>query len=205
MSLSEFQRQFTAEPVALVPGTLRGYRAWKVTLEMGLVSVSHDYVWPPTLEATCARSGVHPVPAPTCSCGIYACHQPGDEQVRGRSELHPGSTVTGVIEAWGRVQLGARGFRAQHARIIALEFALPTYARFGSGTRWTTIGMLEPRYELPDGRIVRESELHKYWNDPKDWQLMLMRHYRGVRIFRDRAAMLEAFPPIDVSGLAPEK
>lgn len=205
MSLTNFQRQFTAEPVALVPGTLRGYRSWKVTLEMGLVSVSHDYVWPPTLEATCARSGVHLVPDPNCSCGIYACHQPDDEQVRGRSELHPGSTVTGVIEAWGRVQLGARGFRAQHARVVALEFALPTHARYGASRRNDIFGVFETRYELPDGRIVKESELHRHWNDPKDWQLMLMRHYRGVRIFRDREAMLAAYPPIDVSGLAPRK
>jgi hypothetical protein len=202
---SDFQRQFSAEPTALVPGTLRGYRTWQVTLEMGLKSVSHDYVWPHTLDATClATGGAHDAPGPNCTCGIYACHRPDDEQVAAKSVLHPGHTVTGVVEAWGRVQLGARGFRAQHAKIVALEFALPRSVNLNSHIPGKFLGRTL-HYELPDGRTVKASDLPKYWSDPRDWQMQLRRNYPHVTMFRDRNAMLAVYPPVDVSTLAPSR
>jgi hypothetical protein len=43
---------------------------------------------------------------------VYAKHQP--------LESDRGGYVPGVIEAWGRIEVGGVGFRAEHARIVAL-------------------------------------------------------------------------------------
>jgi hypothetical protein len=206
---SAFQEQFSGDPVPFVPGTLRGYRQWRVNLGMGLESVSGGYVWPPTLDAVCTArrwpggSNDHEAPHEGCACGIYACHWPTDDQVMDASVLHPGRTVTGVVEAWGRVQLGARGFRAQHARIIALEFALPMFPNVTGHLQREGPILGGLYYELPNGRTVPASNLHEHWNDPHDWQAQLRRNYPRVTMFRNRAAMIAAFPPVDVSELVP--
>jgi hypothetical protein len=118
---------------ALVPGSLRGYRTWRLLGRrthvppgtLPLTSVTrHRVVWTPTLTARCrpddtAASGGSPAPddhhAPQtgCGCGVYGWYSPNDTGiVRAR--------VFGVIEASGLVLLGERGFRAEKARIVAV-------------------------------------------------------------------------------------
>src|SRR6516164_4793827 len=85
---------------ALVPGSLRGYRMWRLLGRHALVperalplsSVTRRVVWPPTLEGRCtppdmewqraAPSTVflasHRSPSRGCDCGIYAWYAPGD-------------------------------------------------------------------------------------------------------------------------------
>ncbi|HZA78758.1 MAG TPA: hypothetical protein VE623_20465 [Acidimicrobiales bacterium] len=120
---------------ALVPGSLRGYRTWRLLgrrqhLEAGtlpLTSVTRRrVVWNPTLIARCSPddigtsgpssstlAGDHRAPQAGCGCGIYGWYAPTDTSiVRAR--------VFGVIDASGLVLLGERGFRAEKAKITAV-------------------------------------------------------------------------------------
>ena len=58
-----------------------------------------------------ATRGVTSAPAKECGCGLYGTH-PWAGGTQGE--------ILGVIEAWGRVELHATGFRAEWARPIAL-------------------------------------------------------------------------------------
>ena len=120
---------------ALVPGSLRGYRTWRLVGRhadlpdgaLPLTSVTRPVVWPPTLEARCAppqpdpRAAVpstaslasHPSPSRDCDCGIYAWYAPDDTAMLT-------ARVFGAVEASGLVLMGDRGFRAQLVRISAV-------------------------------------------------------------------------------------
>lgn len=68
---------------------------------------------------TSYRDGLYPsIPAtihPGCSCGFYAFTD-------GRDDLGlQGVLISGIIEGYGRVTVGQRGFRAEKARIVALD------------------------------------------------------------------------------------
>jgi hypothetical protein len=60
----------------------------------------------------------HTSPDPRCQCGIYGYFTPGPRSWYGEAYW-----CEGVITAWGRVEVHADGFRAEHARVEAL--ALP--------------------------------------------------------------------------------
>ena len=114
-----------------IPGTLRGYRAWSPRGVMGSRVDLHPLYARPGVSAwvdgenvaTCnllritferATAPVHTTPAPQwdCRCGFYARYEP--------TQSANGTDVLGVIEAYGRVILGERGFRAEKARILGL-------------------------------------------------------------------------------------
>jgi hypothetical protein len=96
-----------------------GYRAWQLGPGGSLFPLALPAAppWEPTANrAQCfARSsGGHAAPAPHCTCGFHALHDPQD----GRLELeHP---AVGAIAAWGEVEVYAAGFRAEYASVIAL-------------------------------------------------------------------------------------
>lgn len=115
---------------ALVPGTLRGYRTWRLQRRppadgaLPLTSVTRRVGWPVTLSAECTPpepltdglpegAGAHRAPTAGCRCGIYAWYDPDDAGIlRAR--------VFGVVQASGLVVLGERGFRAERATIAAV-------------------------------------------------------------------------------------
>jgi hypothetical protein len=123
---------------SLVPGSLRGYRTWRPTRRsevvpeglLPLAAVSRRKVlWPAVLSARCLplelprRPGgeapedlppdSHRAPETGCDCGIYAWYAPDDTRM-----MH--ARVFGVVEASGLVLMGERGFRAEHARVVAV-------------------------------------------------------------------------------------
>lgn len=123
---------------SLVPGSLRGYRTWRPTRRgetvpeglLPLAAVSRRKVlWPAVLSARCLplelprRTGgeapddlapeSHRAPETGCDCGIYAWYAPDDTRM-----MH--ARVFGVVEASGLVLMGERGFRAEHARVVAV-------------------------------------------------------------------------------------
>ena len=120
---------------ALVPGSLRGYRTWRLASRhadlpdggLPLTSVTRRVVWPPMLEARCTPPHIethaallstrsfasHRSPSRNCDCGIYAWYAPDDTAILG-------ARVFGAVEASGLVLMGDRGFRAQRARISAV-------------------------------------------------------------------------------------
>ena len=120
---------------ALVPGTLRGYRTWRLLRKrthvpdgsLPLTSVSRRrVVWRPSLTAHCkpgdagmgAQSAStldddHPAPQVGCGCGIYGWYSPSDTGM-------VSARVFGVVEASGLILMGERGFRAETVKIVAV-------------------------------------------------------------------------------------
>jgi hypothetical protein len=120
---------------ALVPGSLRGYRTWRLLGRhapvpegaLPLSSVTRRVVWQPTLEARCTPPDIercaaapsakslhsHRSPSRGCDCGVYAWYAPDDTRTLD-------AQVFGVVEASGLVLMGDRGFRAARARIVAV-------------------------------------------------------------------------------------
>ena len=74
--------------------------------------------WSPDGEPTSAHclGGSHRAPDPECDCGLYAYHPASltRDHIRGSY----GTLLTGIVEAWGRIELHEGGFRAQYARPI---------------------------------------------------------------------------------------
>ena len=122
----------------LVPGSLRGYRSWRrigrrTRVPEGmlpLAAVTRTAVlWAPTLRAECTEpdlsnlsparrrlTDAHRSPEPSCECGIYAWYRPDDSAAMDAGVYG----AFGVIQASGLVLMGDRGFRAEHAQIIAI-------------------------------------------------------------------------------------
>jgi hypothetical protein len=117
---------------ALVPGSLRGYRMWRLLGRrthvpdgaLPLTSVTRRrVVWAPSLTARCrpsdtgipgpwspALDGAHDAPQAGCGCGIYGWYAPTDTgMVRAR--------VFGVVQASGLILMGEQGFRAGTVKI----------------------------------------------------------------------------------------
>jgi hypothetical protein len=63
--------------------------------------------------AACAHAFAHHAPDPDCDCGLYAHHHPG-----GRSDRE--DEIAGAVVAWGQLHVYQDGFRAEHARVVAL-------------------------------------------------------------------------------------
>jgi hypothetical protein len=55
----------------------------------------------------------HKAPHPDCACGLYGYHDADAEHL----EVDP---IITIVQAWGLLQVHARGFRAEHLRIVAL-------------------------------------------------------------------------------------
>lgn len=125
----------------LVPGRLRGYRWFnynaKSSLKLGATRFSaHGLPWPipwqAEMTARCyldtSRHGWYPQrrcqapnPDPRHFCGLWGYYRP-DLMSRGIAGIDPRPSL-GVIEVWGRILLGCRGFRAEKARIIAISYS----------------------------------------------------------------------------------
>ncbi len=114
---------------------LIGFRQWTIDHDGSLYSAAGRVKWTPGVNrARCmhdayqlARGEVpahHPyeAPHPKCMCGLYAYHEPPAIWLaRGDEHGRPG-TVYGAIAVWGRVEVHADGFRAEHAQIVCLAF-----------------------------------------------------------------------------------
>lgn len=118
------------EPIA-------GFRTWLMDEKEPLIKgVVHNLVWPSDEDPTAEcrkhhrptgemmpgkRKTRHKVPSLKCQCGFWAYEDYATLQKAGNycwgSMI---KSVRGVMIAWGRVQLTERGFRAEHARPVAL-------------------------------------------------------------------------------------
>jgi len=96
----------------LIAGKIHGVRGWTVQGDR-LHAAYTGTRWRADGSATSARcrDSRHPAPTADCGCGLYALHP-------WAMECH--GDVLGVVEAWGRVEVHADGFRAEHARPVAL-------------------------------------------------------------------------------------
>lgn len=81
--------------------------------------ISHSIEFTPRTpcgDPTCVRGEYHTVPTghrfdPACQCGFWAYDEAG---------FTPHGSVVGVIEGYGKVTVGTKGFRAEKARIVGL-------------------------------------------------------------------------------------
>ena len=124
-------------------GTVTGFRRWKVEADGILKPVSYTGAWLPGENN--AKCDCRPTEAQLpkvegedwkersarieewrdnatfadMKCGYYAYFDGEDEYGYGSTNPH----VSGVIEGYGEVLIGTKGFRAKKARIIALSVA----------------------------------------------------------------------------------
>jgi hypothetical protein len=107
-------------PDAITP--IRAVRMWGLQPDHSgfrLSSIGMPYLWTPgPQEAVCGSYFRHrqKTPYAGCGCGFWGLRDP-DAFVLGLG------MVVGVVEMWGRVLCGTRGWRAQFARPIALLWA----------------------------------------------------------------------------------
>lgn len=117
----EFAEQFGQRP--FVAGTVTGLRCFKVDHSGHLRGVVHrQQAWVDGENiARCyqlvdLQPEEHRIGGADCSCGFYGYFGRANDYAL---MLGYGVTVTGIIEAYGTVSIGSRGFRASKARIVA--------------------------------------------------------------------------------------
>ena len=161
----------------LFTAPIHGVRTWDVLPDRDgtplLCGWAVNQVWPPgePYRASCVATQFRRVPArghvrqphlaphPDCSCGIYALHPARLDARRdllGKLSRCENSGVIGAIEAWGRIEVHASGFRAERARPIALYRCRTGHEPSGreierlAAAYGARIIELEGRHELPD-------------------------------------------------------
>jgi hypothetical protein len=163
-------------PSGVVP--LVGFREWTVVREPTrpprLLSLFHPTSWPHDrpFAAMCLRPVTWPyrpvqpahrgVPDEDCQCGIYAFRRPEFESLNGAT----GPKVRGVVMGWGRYVLGALGWRAQYARLVALLDRVDDIddGRLEEHDHADVASMIAERYEVP---IVRDADRIRFTPLPR--------------------------------------
>lgn len=195
---------FSSNETPLYPGTLFGSRHFDITggsifvrKEMPpnfLSGVMYSDIWyPGDNQAVCHAWGAvasdHQVAMKNCSCGFYAYFS---------NQEHSFDTsrfIRAVVEAWGRVTVGDKGFRAAKAKIVAVT--MPQYPRgflerlahriecpapFGAVHAWG--------YSRPDPQCTIP-----YFSGPRGMLSEVAKNYPDVQVFPSAQEMYEAFPP----------
>lgn len=157
MTLNPIQESCTGDDTELVLGKTYGLRMWRLTPAPSLSNDTKCFIqghkrhyWSLDNEtATCAKNGKkrwwnhktgpHPITDPACTCGFYAYTNWADFQAHTRVYSVLGDWyVFGIIEAWGNVTEGPKGFRAEHAKILGCM----TIARRSLGFTFTDSGLI---------------------------------------------------------------
>jgi hypothetical protein len=123
-------RQWTLDKPDFRGNPLRGEQDWRPDQLVGMTG----YTWPPgVVEAVCNNGHRHVPPVEVLDngtrdgCGFWA-YWDAAGLAANRSSPGRGLPVLGVIEGFGRVLLGEKGFRSQKARIVALAPAFTIQA-----------------------------------------------------------------------------
>jgi hypothetical protein len=118
-----------------------GYRVWAPRGDE--LRGTTGEAWPVGDQtARCLEHEEHAAPEGDCACGVYALHR---KPVR-----VPAGSVLGAVVAWGRLEVHMDGFRAAHARPLALARA---------GTDLPRLECLAARYQVP---LVELAVLDRY-------------------------------------------
>jgi small neutral amino acid transporter SnatA (MarC family) len=101
-----------------------GYREWVVEGQRLRSSAAVGVEWTPgTNTARCYGYGAcEPAPGQHCDCGLYAVYEPPQPGDIDPCLFDQAVLVIGAVAAWGDIQGHRDGFRAQHARIVALAY-----------------------------------------------------------------------------------
>lgn len=122
-----------------------------------------------------------------CSCGFYASYSPATDFYNRSRSVHAHT----VVECYGRIVPGTRGFRAQKMKIVAMAPALPRRV-------WTTqkLGLSPDAWPCEETACVWSPSMIR------DVGVVAKRQFPDTRWFDDHADMIQAYPEPDRSGLA---
>lgn len=177
--------EFAGEELEFVAGSLTGVRCFKITPEGWLESLMYPVTWTPGENwAICMRAfngGGKLEPAdmgPDCACGFYAYWD-------GSNDYGSHGTVNAVVEGYGVVNIGTKGFRAQKARLLALHVARPT----AESLLDSFMGLGSSVLHQPIEAIY--SALTERWRTPRQ---RLATNYPDIPRFSTFEEMIDAFP-----------
>lgn len=110
------------EPVGVMWNGNRRYpvAAGQTNVELPMAELDWTVTDLETNEVRTHVSLVHDPPGAVCSCGLYAASTLGMVPISEVYGLGMGSLVVGVVELFGTVIAGERGWRASKARIVGL-------------------------------------------------------------------------------------
>lgn len=126
--MNERELDQEARGLAYAPsGRLYGYRTWSVS--GGLLRSGFWTRWPleDAARALCPQGFLwagHRAPGEGHSCGIYAWRYPHPKpavQPGWLGDRYGRNSVRGVVQLWGKVIVHGAGYRAEFARIAAVE------------------------------------------------------------------------------------
>lgn len=117
------------DPTLYIEPTV-GVRSWRWDASRKrLISLMNEIVWEPgePLKATCSKAhatpapgsvaaAAHDVPVKACTCGVYAVKTL--EHLRAQDYHNDG--VLGLVQLWGRMLVGTKGYRAANAYPLKL-------------------------------------------------------------------------------------
>lgn len=204
---AEIRQQDVSGEFEFAAGSVTGLRQWTLAAPdfsrsphdagqdwpPALLTGATGFAWPPgVVEATCNNGYPHPVPAefvdnsvPTsarsrCGCGHWA-YWDLVPAFSSQFSSSGGLPVLGVIEGYGRVLLGERGFRSQKARIIALAPSFSIQAAVTAKRAMTEQG----EYDEIAYRAQQQADA---WMAVIQDQLGLL--YPGARVFATATGLL---------------
>lgn len=136
-----------------------------------------------------------------CGCGFWGYWRPGVTAASIVGYPFTGCsytklTVTGCIEASGRVIIGERGFRSQHARITALAIGHESRDFVSRDMRKLPTHPLWDAYD-PDAAQVGAEEASVRLGRIED---VLSRSYPGARVLKSEESLFGEFPPDENYG-----
>ena len=135
-------------------GEVLGLRTFRVDDAGLLLPLYSNLSWyDGTNTATCApptgeRSRAdHVVPSPGCECGFYAYGSEAAARQHRQTRY-----VQAVVSCWGALVAGTQGFRAEHARIVAiwLHPNVPRWARQRVASRYPSARLYTDRRQMLD-------------------------------------------------------
>lgn len=160
-----------------VARTITGIRSFRVNAGLLGSPVQLGATWRPGENlAEClspfapgmpSRKPEHRAGGLTCNCGFYAYFD------RHHNPYHSHNTILGLIEGYGLVTVGSRGFRCEKARIVALVLeAGRGVGVIGLGSNYPGVSMFGSvdeavaRFPLvaPEGTPPYEPPPGDYWN-----------------------------------------
>lgn len=216
------------DPAGEIPDSfepVRGYRwwAWKPAptdqdpavyarqWDPGLLSGMKDRWSPGENIAKCLAGNAHSaseIPLLPCGCGFWAYWQIQHYDIN--SAAYP---ICGVVEGYGAVIIGEKGFRAAKARIIALAvpFTLMpvSAARRVKGSPWDRAGFtgkvhyygMDEHYAGPSPASLADAAEaeHRDQADADAWMGIISDRlavtYPGAEVFATVGALMAKYPP----------
>jgi hypothetical protein len=94
--------------------TARCTRTWQTRLAL-------RWLWGDQGQPIFGAATKHDAPAEDCACGLYSWRRPAQRWYEHPALCTP-PRVVGAVASWGRIQVHADGFRAEHACVVALAY-----------------------------------------------------------------------------------